>query len=336
MLSIFFISQILGVFPPFYFNSYEYFYHHFPHIFYIGLPSTLLWAPSLFLYVKSITDPYFWRKRFFLLHIIPFLLLFIYFFIQFHIYNAEVKRELLDSLSVYNETFFKWLGIAVFLQVVGYNIASIISIKQYEKQLKENVSNINNEGIQWLKFIVYGYVITCFINLVIIKSADYLIPFNTSIISNLLFLTFFTVLFYRAFVKPDIFIRLAPKSKYHYSSLTEEEEEKHLAALEQYMNLQRAFLQANLTLKELAQKIGISERYLSQIINKHKGQNFYDYINCLRIEESKRILSSPNNQLNISQVLYKVGFNSKTAFYVTFKKHLGMTPSEFKKNQVDK
>lgn len=89
-----------------------------------------------------------------------------------------------------------------------------------------------------------------------------------------------------------------------------------------------------LTLKMLAQTLSASERAVSQVINNHMAENFYDLINTYRIEAAKGLLqSSEASSLTILEILYEVGFNSKSSFNTQFKKKTGLTPSQFRKAQ---
>jgi AraC-like DNA-binding protein len=61
-----------------------------------------------------------------------------------------------------------------------------------------------------------------------------------------------------------------------------------------------------------------------------EGVNFYDYINTLRIEEFKRLISIPDNQkFTFMALAYDCGFNSKSAFNRFFKKSTGLSPSAY-------
>ncbi len=60
--------------------------------------------------------------------------------------------------------------------------------------------------------------------------------------------------------------------------------------------------------------------------------NFYDYISKYRIEEAKSILSDQSSNKTVLEILYEVGFNSKSSFNTAFKKYTGVTPSKFKRN----
>jgi len=85
---------------------------------------------------------------------------------------------------------------------------------------------------------------------------------------------------------------------------------------------------STLTLRKLANKVGISGHHLSQIINEHTSGNYYDLINGYRLEEAKRLLQQES--LSIIDVAYESGFNSKSAFYSEFKKQTGQTPGQYR------
>ena len=75
--------------------------------------------------------------------------------------------------------------------------------------------------------------------------------------------------------------------------------------------------------------MGISAKILSQIVNEYSHKNFNDFINSYRIEESKKQLEGKNNEKYISEILYSVGFNSRSSFYNAFKKNTGLAPGEY-------
>lgn len=74
---------------------------------------------------------------------------------------------------------------------------------------------------------------------------------------------------------------------------------------------------------------------LSWIINDVLHLSFSSLINGHRVEEVKTRLSDPSfNSTSILQAALEAGFGTKAAFNRAFKKHTGLTPSEFKnKNQ---
>ena len=83
---------------------------------------------------------------------------------------------------------------------------------------------------------------------------------------------------------------------------------------------------------QLAQKLGISSGYLSQILNSATGSNFSDYIRNYRVERVKELLLTPeSDKYSLHAIGQEAGFKSKSAFYASFKKVVGMTPLEYKK-----
>ena len=80
----------------------------------------------------------------------------------------------------------------------------------------------------------------------------------------------------------------------------------------------------------MAAELNVNSRHLSQVINELLDQNFYDLINKYRVEEVKKYIKK-NPGKNISEMMYEAGFNSKAAFNNAFKKHTGMTPTEYRR-----
>jgi len=122
------------------------------------------------------------------------------------------------------------------------------------------------------------------------------------------------------------------KKKYKKSSLKEADVERYYIQLEEYIATKKPFLQANLSLRELAKMIDIHPNYLSELLNEKMGKNFSAYINHYRVEEFKAIAQKPKNaHISLLGLAYESGFNSKTAFNTFFKKETGMTPKQYLK-----
>ncbi len=106
------------------------------------------------------------------------------------------------------------------------------------------------------------------------------------------------------------------------------------AKLTQYMEEQKAYLQTDFTLKQLARGIDKSIHDTSEIINSGLGVNFNEFVNQYRVEEVKtRLLNPDNDHLSILAIAMDSGFNSKASFNRIFKQMTGQSPSEFKANQ---
>lgn len=129
--------------------------------------------------------------------------------------------------------------------------------------------------------------------------------------------------------------RLGIPDKYKKSALDKPQSERILKRLLSVMDKQRPYLKSNLTLPDLAILVSTSPNYLSQVINEQLQMSFFDYINSHRIEMAKELLITPlPHTQTVLDVAMASAFNSKSAFYSAFKKQMGITPAQFKKNTI--
>jgi AraC-like DNA-binding protein len=104
--------------------------------------------------------------------------------------------------------------------------------------------------------------------------------------------------------------------------------------LSSLMEQDKLFLDNDLNLPTVAEKLGINIHEASFLINETAKDNFYNFINKYRVEEAKRLLASAKmEQLNILGIAFASGFNSKTTFNTTFKRVVGISPSQYSKEQ---
>lgn len=103
--------------------------------------------------------------------------------------------------------------------------------------------------------------------------------------------------------------------------------------LEHLMQAEKIYRDPDLNLSSTSELLGISAGYLSSMINAMSNGSFIDYVNEYRVADVKRNLHSQEfAHYTIVSVGLEAGFNSKSPFYNAFKKHTGVTPSEFKGN----
>jgi AraC-like DNA-binding protein len=69
--------------------------------------------------------------------------------------------------------------------------------------------------------------------------------------------------------------------------------------------------------------------YLCNHFKKETGKTITEYINELKVRESKRLLK--NSKLSLIEISTRLGFSSQSYFHIVFKKHTGITPQEFRK-----
>lgn len=79
----------------------------------------------------------------------------------------------------------------------------------------------------------------------------------------------------------------------------------------------------------ISEKLDISPDYLTKLFHKDVGVPFVSYLNRVRIEEAKKMLSS--SSLSLAEIMDKVGFGTMQHFFKQFKRYTGITPEEYRK-----
>ncbi len=96
----------------------------------------------------------------------------------------------------------------------------------------------------------------------------------------------------------------------------------------QHLKSTESFLDPDITLAALAKEISVPSRNLSRAINSYMNRNFFEFINAMRVEYAKEMLSGlSTSKYNIDSVYTKCGFRSRSSFYQVFKKITGKTPA---------
>ena len=99
--------------------------------------------------------------------------------------------------------------------------------------------------------------------------------------------------------------------------------------IKECMELERPYTNPNLRLPELASMADTTPAKLSQMLNQHLKQTFFDFINLYRVEEFKRrVTDEKNSQYTVSAIAEACGFKRST-FFATFKKFEHCTPTEW-------
>ncbi|GAL86009.1 AraC family transcriptional regulator [Sporocytophaga myxococcoides] len=248
---------------------------------------------------------------------------------------------------------FPWeitvLNFLLLIQALGYLTYSAILInKQYPFQLKERIKNIilqpenlfsnniqneKNYRGKWLKHFI-GLSIS--INLIAIilymsfpeKEVSYI---YVPVLYNFIYI----LIVYKSFRYSPIFMPADSSKIFRYSGSSLSKEQSHDCYLK-VINLireEKLYLQFELKLEDIANRLNLSTQYVSQAINQNENKNFFEFINSYRIEEAKKLLRE-RSDLTIEAIAYDSGFGSKAAFNRTFKKTTGQTPSEFIKTSL--
>jgi len=118
--------------------------------------------------------------------------------------------------------------------------------------------------------------------------------------------------------------------KYASKKIEDKEANDLIAQLTTLAKEKQLYKDPDVKLKDFSSEIHISPHKLSQLLNDNLGKSFASFINEYRIEESQKLLRE-NKNYTLEAIGFEAGFSSKSSFYATFKKVVGITPSEYKK-----
>lgn len=91
--------------------------------------------------------------------------------------------------------------------------------------------------------------------------------------------------------------------------------------------------QTNIKLETIAPLFGYNSAYLGKIFTKATGQTFNSYIDHMRIEHSKELLLHRN--MKVYEIAEQVGYHNVDYFHKKFKKYVGISPAEYRKQSKE-
>lgn len=101
------------------------------------------------------------------------------------------------------------------------------------------------------------------------------------------------------------------------------------------LNKDLLFTKIDLDRRSLAERLSTNERYLTQAIQDGGEHSLSSYLSKLRLQYALEVL---NNQpdINLEELALKSGHGSYSAFFRSFSRHYGISPSEFRKLRMEK
>lgn len=284
--------------------------------------------PTFYLYSAFLTGI---KKNKLISHYyIVFLLLFINIFSL--LYMDSNKNPFMRELSEKLVTYSNYLALLfVFPLSSIYYLFLSISVFRIYKRDKQMDATLPGIHPQKLLHFIFGYIIFMILLLI---SLTGIVPRFFKLSFELYSAIYFIYVGYISWKQDHLdFVaqqeQLEAKESEKYAPFFEGLEEKLIVI----MNTEKPFLDAKLTLNQLAKKIGSNEKYLSLFLNSKYEMNFATYINSFRIEEAKQLLVQKETaNFTIETIANMAGFHSKSSFNTAFKKATGKTPSEFKNN----
>ncbi len=258
--------------------------------------------------------------------------------LQVIIYFLPYSIKLAIAQSFWHELVFTILGIS-YSWVIGFWNLKLLN--QHRTEVQNSFSFIENKVLLWVRiFLIYSLATSMLIHILyyvdpenyffkIIFSifdliAIYWIAVNGVIQQNVLSLLAKN----ESGISPQYALALETDQRKIVNS---EDLKTLMEEIDSYMQTTEVFLNSELTIIDLAEKLNIHPKKISTSINTVFNQNFNNYVNQLRIKKAEILLADQSsNYLSIEGISKEVGFHSKSAFYAAFKKVTGTTPNKYK------
>ncbi|MCD1116594.1 helix-turn-helix domain-containing protein [Chryseobacterium turcicum] len=298
-----------------------------------------LQIPTFYLYVLSVCYSDFkWKPKYFI-HLLPYLVANLVLLPRFYLVDVDSKLDfIINRQNMIELQINHWL---LHLQIVFYFTAAFLVLRKSKKLYLENNSGGSLNSYQWL-FQFISVLATLYLIVIlknILKFSDYPYISDWIKIGILMLQPFITCWYlYKALNNPGLFRNIDSKLKLVSDLILEDKKiepetlNEDLLKLKQYMTDEKPFLNPDLKIQDISKEIDVPVRELSVLINHQLGQHFYDFVNTYRIENAMKILKDTSkSKVTILEILYEVGFNSKSSFNTAFKKQTGNTPTEYRK-----
>lgn len=263
-------------------------------------------------------------------------------------YGAHIGQE--DPWSQIDEQYFakEWFGFLLIqsIVIIAYGVLLFKLYSGYRSALKDNFATLEGKQLQWLLGLIKGDFIIGIAGLLggllsIYAFAN--VGMNEKLISNAIIFILVVVsictfwITFKAIKVPELFRVVefgTKKEKYSHSILPSDKYQNLENDIIAIMEEQQLYLDAELNLGMLAQKLGHSNQILSQYLNQSLNTSFYDFVNDYRLRQAKRMLIDPNfGYLTIEAIAKESGFKSKSTFYSFFKRKMGLTPKQYVNQQ---
>ncbi len=322
-----------------------------------------LFGPLLYLYIEAIISSDNKFKIIYLVHFIPGFIVLVVF--AGFIYNNEGL-----SFNEYCQRgiFFQIGKFFWYYTTHLYYIFSLIKLHRYRRRVEDYFSSKKDVDLKWLLIMTYGFGLFLFTSMFFILTHD-IIPIELPAVyyhfSWLVLVIYIFGIGFFGYKQKGIFDNeekvtfdakpaesgenIQTKSigegyekgdkqaHYRKTRLRADEQNVILRNLNEYMNTEKPYLDYELDLRSLSEKIDTTPNKLSQIINSSFNKNFFEYVNEHRIEEVKKHLIDPQfAEEKIMNIAYDCGFNSKSSFFSVFKRLTSQTPAEYKNKHLTK
>lgn len=324
-----------------------------PHIFRTGTLASIIAVSLLFLVLKKqITHTKFSKLD--MWHTVP-LLLYIVNFAPFFVQSTAEKREILNQIKeqgdfyLFNEGWLlnEDLSYMLFaLNLLVYFLSALYLFQKYKHKLNQKSPSVTL--LKWyltVLFVVFITLIWHYFNIFSLKNTHYanVVYYSISLITLLYLFFNYKFLFGHFFSEENKKTELQlVDQKLAQSALTTLNKKKQncltvIKKIEENLKESKIYLNANFSLNMLAISSGVSTNKISKCIKNTYKVNFNQYINAWRVQYliDQLKVDKKMRSFNNDALVVKIGFNSASSFYTSFKSFTGFSPREFIDNLIE-
>lgn len=306
----------------------------------------MLMAPLIYFYVKSVLQPDFRLQPNHLLHFLPWGLFFVTKMVILG-YDAS-QPGFADYQNGYLVIHFQWkyldpiVTVLSTAQMLLYLAFSFQLYYRYKNEIEQFFSNLTKKELRWIWTVLLAYSFLFIYGLVQVFINDLVVELSWTQKWWIEFLSAVTLLYLGvkgyftdfSFLK-DFEVERGVSSREGSTTNTPTITELHTKkeALEKLFLEEKVFLDPELNLAQLSERLKWNRAEVSEIINSGFGHNFNDFVNTYRIERFKaRLQQGDSQQMSLVGLAFDCGFNSKATFNRVFKKVVKLTPTEYLKS----
>lgn len=298
-----------------------------------------LYGSLFYLYVRALVEGRGFKPRD-VVHLAGFLIMLV-----LNVYVLFASHDRLQELSTRwiagERAVGPWFDGPLFLYSLSYVMAALRLLHRYRRRLREQRSDADRLSLRWIDAMA-GFQIAIW-SLAIFQALVYMPVLNYGLLFGLVAAWVWMVGWFSLGQPP---VQAAPVMPSLAEQHTQGEPEAITtidtarfsdveARLSQLMSGDAPlYFEPALTIGQVAKRSGYPEYLVSAVINRRMGVSFCDYVNRLRVEAVRARLADPAESRTILDLAYACGFTSKSTFNSAFKREVGDTPSNYRRQHT--
>ncbi|TRD11042.1 AraC family transcriptional regulator [Erythrobacter insulae] len=230
---------------------------------------------------------------------------------------------------------FDYVRLLFEAQYAAYIALAIYALWRVKTVMRQRFSG-TSASWRWLAVMVAASLVAhslFLIRTVVAPNFTSLDLSQLQLVAVILILAITLLIAFQALLKPQVF-RAPDRLLVSASKAVNQSGAEKPDPLEAFMQSERPYLDPDLSLARLARRNGTAAKEISATINQRYGLHFFDFINRYRIDHAKRLLIETDQP--VTEIWLASGFNTKSSFNTAFRKHTGVTPSAYRKENGKK